>query len=332
MRTASFRFRHAALTVAIAVAPASAYAQETSAIERARALGSEGAHAFERGQWEAARSLFHRARDLYPAPTLGVREARALIKLGRWVEAASVYERVAQLPLNPADPFADVETFRKAQSEAGRELAALRPRIPHVTVRLEGKFDRVTVAIDGQELPLTMIGVNREIDPGLHAIDVTFDEHRQPPSTVTLAEGETRTIVLKLADDGTSIVSMAPVDDGSRAPQTSHSAAYAVGFTTIGLGAVGIGFGIALGLAATSKHTELDGTCTGGTCPASAAAALGEFHDLRTGSTIGYVAGGILAAVGLGLVLFFPSAKTRRDAAWITPWVGLGSVGMRGSF
>ena len=302
------------LVCLLTVSPA--FAQDVDAITRARELGEEGGRAYERGDWEVARSLFHRARDLYAAPTLGVREARALAKLGKLVEAARVYEHVATTPIDASDPNADVETFRAAQSTAHAELAELRRRIPRFTLRVDGVFDRVAIALDGKPVPLTFVGSEHEIDPGLHTIATSWNGASAAPTSVTLSEGEQRVIVLS-----------APARATSSEPEhpSPGRAQRIAGFATMGLSAIGVGLGVGLGVAATSKHDELDNVCTAGICPPSAAGALDQFHTLRTASTIAYATGGVLAAVGIILVLAAPSSKKTR-AAWITP------LGVAGEF
>ncbi len=296
--------------------PALAHAQSDDAILRARGLGEEGARAYERGEWEVARSLFHRARDLYPAPTLGVREARALVQLGRLVEAARVYERVETTPIDDTDQNVDVETFRQARDAAHRELAELRARIPRVKLDVAGIFGRVTIALDGRDVPLTLVGVEHEIDPGLHTISAAYDGQPSSPTTVTLSEGEKRTIVLQPP------VGFVHVERA--APPIGRTQRIA-GYVTFGVSAIGLGLGVGLGVAATSKHDELDGLCANGTCPPSASSTLDEFHTLRTASTIAYVASGVLAAAGLAVVLLAPSAKAPRTAM-------LSPFGLRGEF
>ncbi|MGK4455736.1 hypothetical protein, partial [Klebsiella pneumoniae] len=61
---------------------------------------------------------------------------------------------------------------------------------------------------------------------------------------------------------------------------------------------------------------------------------LDAFHTLRTASTIAYVAGGVLAAGGLVLVLVAPrkSAASSTVVPTVTPIVGFGTFALRGSF
>jgi hypothetical protein len=302
------RFARCTLLVSLVTA-SSAFAQDEDAIARARELGEEGSRAYERGEWEVARSLFHRARDLYAAPTLGVREAHALVKLGKLVEAERIYEHVSTTPIDTSDTNADLDTFRAAQATARVELTQLRPRIPRLELRVDGAFDRVAIALDGKPVPLTFVGSEHEIDPGLHTIAASWNGESPAPTTVTFAEGEKRSVLL------TAPANVSPEPDRARSGRDQRIA----GFVGMGLSAVGIGLGVGLGVAATSKHDELDAVCSAGVCPPSSASTLDQFHALRDASTVSYVVGGVLAAAGLAIVLTAPSSKATR-AAWLTPF------------
>jgi hypothetical protein len=79
-----------------------------------------------------------------------------------------------------------------------------------------------------------------------------------------------------------------------------------VGFVSLGLGVAGIALGSIFGVEALSTKSA---HCMGTTCdPGSAGTALGQ----GTVSTVGFVAGGVLAAGGLTLVLLAPSKKNTR--------------------
>jgi hypothetical protein len=317
------------LAVAMGCWQIEARAQTDEPVDRARALGEEAAAAFERGQWEAARSLYHRARQLYPAPTLGVREARCLVKLGRLLEAERVYERTAALPVNAADPNVNAITFASAQADARREGAAVRERIPFLTIRVAGPAEATELAVDGAALPATAIGIERSLDPGLHTVSGKVNGSRIAVVSLTLAEGEHRTLIVA-APTG----SAGPPVDGARR-ENSGRAQRIAGMATAGAGAVALGLGIGFGVAATSKHTQLEGECAGGACLPSSQDTLDSFHTLRTLSTISYVAGGVLVVGGVVLFATAPTSgkvQASSDPVRVVPWVGWGAAGLTGRF
>ncbi len=345
----SFPFA-ALLAGGLLLASVGAHAQDQSAIARARELGKQAGTAFEQGHWEEARALFHEARTLYPAPTLGVREARCLVKLGRLKEAKLIYERMAALPADEKN--ADVETFKRAQADANLELGVLKGRLPYLTVRVEGGT-RVALTLDGVAMPPTTIGMEQEADPGLHTVAGTIDEKAIDPLPVTLAEAEHRAIVAKpagaavMATTPTTATTLTtkdeeiPTDDPPPAsknvasPPSPGKTQRILGFTAIGAGVVGVGVGIGLGLAAGSKHSTLVSACTNGVCPPDQQSNLDSFNSLTVGSTVAYVIGGVFAAGGVVLVLTAPKSAARATTTTtgrIVPLIGLGTVGLRGDF
>ncbi|NOU32153.1 MAG: hypothetical protein HOO96_29975, partial [Polyangiaceae bacterium] len=87
--------------------------------------------------------------------------------------------------------------------------------------------------------------------------------------------------------------------------------------------------------AATSKHTQLEGECTGGACLPSSQDTLDSFHTLRTLSTLSYVAGGVLVVGGIVLIVTAPSStkvQASREPIRVLPWVGWGAAGLTGRF
>jgi hypothetical protein len=103
----------------------------------------------------------------------------------------------------------------------------------------------------------------------------------------------------------------------------------------MGAGVVGLGVGAVTGILAIGKHSTLATECTGGDCSTPAAQSdLSSYHSMGTISTIGFVAGGVLAAGGVVLYFTAPHGQSAAPATGIriTPFVGPGSVGAVGSF
>ncbi len=61
-------------------------------------------------------------------------------------------------------------------------------------------------------------------------------------------------------------------------------------------------------------------------CPPSAQNKLNDYHTMAALSTVGFIVGGVGLAAGITMVLLAPSSK-KQSAAWIQPYIGLGSVG-----
>jgi len=110
-----------------------AIAETPTSAERdvARVIAQSAAGYYDAGEWERAREHFRRAYDLVKAPTLALMEARALVKLGRLVEATEAYQRAMNINADETNI-----PFRKAATDARAENDALRRRIPSIRVFL----------------------------------------------------------------------------------------------------------------------------------------------------------------------------------------------------
>src|SRR6185436_19113937 len=117
------------------------YAQAQSDQERAgaRAAATEGLSAMSQQRWADAVDLFQRAESLVHAPTHLLYLARAYVKLGKLVQGREAYIKTTKENLAPTAP----QPFRDAQVEAGRELAALEPRLAYITVKVQGEGKNV---------------------------------------------------------------------------------------------------------------------------------------------------------------------------------------------
>lgn len=259
----------------------------------ARTLAAQGTEAFERHDYAAALDLFQRAGALVEAPTLLLMQARTLVELGRWVEAADRYSSV----LSPK--FADDTNpaFQAAAQAATEEYEALRARLPLLRVELQGERPAV-VWIDGRELPRPLVGVDTPLDPGLHRVEVREAGRAPIVRDVRLAEGAREELLIILREEPpepTFAREPAPLAAAPLAPASGgaeHDAT--LGWVTLGVGAGATLVGVGTGLYALKQKSELDAACNPG-CPPSLE---DDIHDFRRFRTVSYVAFG-LGAFGL---------------------------------
>jgi hypothetical protein len=129
-------FLLAATVAVICLSGARGHAQEIDPSARAvaRDLGYAGVAAFERGDFQAAADKLERAFKILEAPSLGLWSARALVKLGKLVQAAERYRLVGRINTGAGE----LAVQRQAQQDAATELAALEKRIPSIVVQVEG--------------------------------------------------------------------------------------------------------------------------------------------------------------------------------------------------
>src|SRR5688572_27207371 len=115
----------------------------------ARAAAQEGARAFEEGRFADAIDLFTRAQAPVKAPPHLLYMARAHEKLGQLVKAREAYNKITRDRIGDDAP----QAFKDAQEAAKKELAALEPRIPYVTVVVKDAKGEVSVTMDGAKVP-----------------------------------------------------------------------------------------------------------------------------------------------------------------------------------
>lgn len=301
----------------------------------ARELATQAGDAFRNGDYDKAQDLYRRAYALIPAPSLSVREGRALEKLGRLVEAAEAYVRTVRTPLGDKPP----QAFKDAVKEASDALAKLRPRIPKLTVMVKGKDSSLEVTVDGKPLPRALVGVGAPVNPGSHDVAASTADGRSAKGKVTLEEGGKKTLELDLGPapagaaapppPGVKPVHVTAGKDDVKADAGASSSQRTWAYVALGAGAAGVGVGIATGLMATARHSSAEDACPDGKCPAGSSAMddVDAFRTLRTVSTIGYVVGAV--GVGAGVTLWLTSPK---EEVAIGPTIGPLSAGVRGRF
>jgi hypothetical protein len=282
----------------------------------ARTLGNEGVKAYQSGDYASADQKLDKAYRVLKAPSLGLWSARALVKLGRLVEASERYLEVTRLGSVGGD-----ETVQKqAQADAQAELDALTPRVPSIVIELIGAAPaETTVTIDGVELKAELIGERRPTEPGKHAV-VGRRGTEQARAEVVLAEGEQKSVRLLFttpaenSPGASSRIAVGPADSPAADRGTKPGSTQGlIGWITLGAGGAGLAVGTTFGVLAMSKHSELEdsGSCRGDRCLTSVNDDLHTLRTRRTVSTIAFAAGGVLAVTGVVLVLTAPKGTSR---------------------
>jgi len=191
----------------------------------------------------------------------------------------------------------------------------------------------VTATIDGRPYAERLDGRPISVDPGEHRFVFTADGGATAEKTLVVREGEKdrrERIVLGIA--------AAPVVTEGTAASVAERSGFAldriptVAYVAAGVGVVGLAIGIGTGIAATSKHSALEGEgcpSSGGTCPPTASQSdLDSFHSLKTWSTVGYVIGAAGIVGGVTFWLIVPKGTETKASIWIGP----DSAGFAGTF
>jgi hypothetical protein len=246
----------------------------------------------------------------------------------------------------------------EVNAECTRRIGEVKAALPTVVVRATdaagNDLTDVKVTLDGVPFASTLDGRAIPVDPGKHLL--RFESAGKPPLERTLLFGEgekDRRVTVVLGESGASPVEPAPAAPVVVPPPASgNEPAPAVapanpsasphgggvrsaGFVVGGVGIAGLLAGGILGGLAISKVSSAKGECNPN-CSANINPAAtqdmqtaGTFADASTGLL---VAGGVLAAAGVVMVLVGGARKEGASALWIAPVVTAqgGSLGVTG--
>jgi hypothetical protein len=287
----------------------------------ARALGTAGVDAYQANDFETATDRLEKAYEILRVPTLGLWSGRALVRVGKWVEAAERFAEVASLQV----PQGEYDVQKQAQLDAADEFQTLKPKIPMIRVVADGvPLNEVAIDIDGKPVPSSLAAEGRLVNPGQHVI-VGLRAGERVRVTLTLRESQRETALLRFgakpAAGDTAAVEL-------EQPKPGSPTLRAVGYVSLGVGAVGLTLGTVTGIMALGKKSQIDRNenCRDLVCARSQDSKVDSYNSMRVASSVGFIAGGVLAATGV--VLLITSSGSSKTQAFVSPT----SAGLQGSF
>jgi hypothetical protein len=270
------------------------------------------------------------------------------MKLERDGEAIDAYKKYL------ADGGKQIEADERAQFQ--RDLATLEAGV----VRLTLDSDPPGASIEDERFPSsgsairngyqlngpTQIGVRA----GRHRFTAKLPGRSDSVWEVELSPKQNQSYTFKLPEVGAAaapVASPPPQPGNNGAAITTDSIKSGNGmrigsYVALGVGAVGVGVGTVFGLRAKSKYKDANDfaaeKCPPGSDPCALGDNYGEWNDLgksadsaKTLSIVGFVVGGV--GLATGVTLFVLSGKKEQPAAAkVEPYLGPGSLGVRGSF
>jgi hypothetical protein len=326
-----------------------AFAQSDSDRATARALGQEGESALEAKDYKTAEDRFRRADKLIHAPTLELGLARALVGVGKLVEAQETYNRIVREGVAPGSPAA----FARAVESAKKEVEAVSPRLGTVTISVKGaggaEVPNASATLDGVALNTASLGVRRFIDPGAHVLQASGTGYKAGELRFNVGEGQTTDAPLNLEfapqAAGASAAGAAPGGAPGGSPggaaQPGEEPPHRKGpgilpWVAFGIGGAGLILGGVTGGLALGAHSTLAGECPATNCPPDKQGDLDSYHTFALLSTVGFIVGGAGAVAGVVLLLTAPKGESPPPAQAsgfrIVPVLGPGSIGAVGQF
>lgn len=342
--------------LAAGVTTSSSFALSDEERAGARAAANQGADDFDQGKWAEAVDMFSRAEAIVHSPIHLSYIARAQLKLGHWVEAYELFNRIKREQPTPPVPA----PVAAAIADATKQLAKLDEEMPSVTLNVKGADAKTTsVTMDGVAVPSALIGLYHPVNPGVHRFRATSASAASSEVTVDIKPSSRQSVDLVLTAAGTvAPVAAVPVATAPLAttpaetpaaplqstptepPSPSDSAGKGLrigGYVALGVGVVGVGLGTVFLLSASSKQKQADDAftaCGGKMCPVSqrpdaldSSAASG-----RTLAFTSYLVGGIGVATGITLLVLSGKHSSSEATAHVEPWIGYQSAGLSGTF
>jgi hypothetical protein len=160
------------------------------------------------------------------------------------------------------------------------------------------------------------------VDPGQRVVVATGEGYQKREETVTIAEGESKTMQVGLLP--------APKEPPPPPPPT-HTAQRIAGYALLGAGGAGIVVGAVAGGLSLPKRSALLAACKDNVCSPSLADDVAAYNRLKVTAIAGFAAGGALAAAGGVLLITIPRAAVAKEGA-LAPVVGPTYLGVKGAF
>ncbi len=266
-------------------------------------------------------------------------------KVGKSASAWASFRDASEIAHNRADPReAKIrERVAKLETSLSNLVIAVADPSPEIEVRQDGAL--VGRAVWGSPVP---------VDPGAHTITAAAPGKKPWTAPVEVAGNAAAVRVEVPVLEAAPAAASAPpaaapapkTPEPSGAATASHALAPATdskflglstqslaGWSMIGVGAIGVGVGVVFTLQRSSALDARNAVCPTGVCPQAEldvdrAAIASHTSDARSDGTIamvGYIAGGVLAAGGVVLLL---TDHHRSSDVGLTPLVSPGFAGL----
>jgi len=290
----------ASLGLALLLAPVRAGAQQGPG-KNAETLFREGRQLMDAKDFATACPRFAESQKLEPAP-------------GTLLNLADCYEKSGQTAsawttINEAAKAATARNRADWASTATQRAAALEPRLATLAVTVGPPSDApgLRVERDGVVVERSAWGTAVPVDPGPHVLGATATGRKPWSRRIEVAPAKNVLVDLPVLEAFAPIAPPPPV--GKKTEETSGGSGMRVaGYVATGLGVVGLAVGTVTGVEALGKRADAESKCVSypSRCSSDASAANDDAKKLAALSTVSLIAGGVLVASGVLLILVAP--------------------------
>lgn len=303
MKTGATSCMAGALALALML-PGAALAQPTDG-ERAIELGKQAIELFNAKKWAECAEKFEAADTVSHSPVLRLYKARCLRGDNRLLRARAELKSVAAESVAADAPA----PWHQAKIDAQTELGELEQAIPRVVLKVAGG-DGASAAIDGND---AAIGATIELEPGLHRATATKDG-RTVEATFEARQGQPALEVeLSFLSEQTTVIAP-PAEKPAPIPESGPGTGLVPGGVLLGVGGAAAIAGAVLGGLALGKYDKLDACgyqdgvalCDGDLPSGAQQSAISDANTFADASTGLLISGGVVAVVGIVLMLALP--------------------------
>jgi hypothetical protein len=311
----------AALLCASAASAAPDVGSADQLFAQAKQLMSEGKFAQACSKFEASYDADPALGSLLNLADCLERDGRMASAYGRWGDAID---------------YANKKNDERAKFARERR-EEIKPKLSFVTLAVKGEADDLTVFKGDTKLSKGAFGTALPTDPGETVIQVVRGADQVLwETTIVLAQAEQKTVEVPLdviaQANPTSVKKRTavtgrtgPRSDIGDAPEGFWSTQRIAGFVVGAGGLLVAGGGFALGGIAQGKKSDLDAECSAGEetryCTPAGLELADEARTFAEASTYTLVAGGIVVAVGITVIITAPNEYEKlEDRAYILPW------------
>jgi hypothetical protein len=201
----------------------------------------------------------------------------------------------------------------------------------------------VKVSIDGEVVASSLDGRSIPVDPGKHHMRYELEGSPAVEEDLLLSVGDQNKRVEPTfkAPGGTAEAPGGELPKAGGDDKPTSAPVRWPAYLAIGVGGAGLVVGAITGGLALGAKSSLDDACTTKTtCPPSAQSDIDTLGTMSIVSTVGFVAGGVIAATGIIVAIALPrgsSTSKETKAALVLPWIapldGHGyAAGLSGAF
>ena len=309
---------------------------KTDAAAAAQDLFDQGIKLMEASSFAEACAKLEASNRIAWAPGTTINLADCYERLGRFASAWAKFLEAEPHFRNrtPPDPRADI---------AKKRAEALYPKLSRVAIEVPAasKVPGVVVKRDGDVVDESQWGNALPVDPGKHIVEVSAPG-KEPWKWESDVQGSApvKVVVPALQDSKTAPLPTATSTASSPPPDAGMSTQKKLAIGAGALGVAGLVLGGVTGSLTLAKVADSNKTCAklddgSFRCDAPGGALRDDAKGLATISTIGFIAGGVLAAGGIVLWLTAPSSSASSDQTgpapktatakrnvWIAPVIG----------